>query len=203
MANKVMDFELAAEIVANIEARVGRVGEKSVNTSTYRERFGSVALSRGGIVTPVHSYEENYEARRRTHAYSGGDKKGQLMYPDAPEPTVPVFRPELAIVKHHVGAEGDEGLHSEEHVTLSNEDSREYVFTQGEDGLWRAFDAFGNSSDNYWTQTTEYFLDAARPVETDEEGLAIKGLINAFDTALVLRAEKAVQTETGLLPQGH
>lgn len=203
MANRFMDFELAAEIVADVEARVGKVGEKSVNTSTYRERFGSVALSRGGIVTPVHSYKENYSARRRTHTYSGGDRKGQLMHPDAPEPTVPVFRPELAVVKHHVGAEGNEGLHNTEGVTLSNEDSREYVFTQGEDGLWRAFDAFGESSDNYWTQTTEYFLDAARPVETDEEGLAIKGLIVAFDDALVRQAVNAVQTETGLLPQGH
>lgn len=198
-----MDFDLAAEIVADIEARVGKVGKKSVNTSTYGERFGSVALSRGGIVTPVHSYEENYEARRRTHTYTGGDEEGQLMYPNAPEPTIPVFCPELAIVKHHVGAEGDEGFHSTEGVTLSTEDSREYVFTQGEDGLWRAYDAFGESSDNYWTQTTEYFLDAARPVETDEEGLAIKGLIVAFDQALVLQAENALKAETGLLPQGQ
>jgi hypothetical protein len=203
MVNRAMDFELAAELVANIEARVGRVGEKSVNTSSYKERYGAVALSRGGIVTPGLSYEENYTARRRTHTYKGGDRIGQLIYAEAPDLTLPVYRPELAVVKHHVGVEGEEGLHYTDSITLSSQDSREYVFTLGEDGLWRAYDAFGESSGNYWTQTTEYFLDAARLVESNEEGLAIRGLIVAFDEALVRQSANAVKTETGFLPQGQ
>jgi hypothetical protein len=201
MSNKEMDYELASEIVADIEARVGRVGHESVTTSKHGERFGSVALSRGGIVTPIDSYQENYEARRRAHVYRGGDKKGKLMYSDAPEPTQPFFHGDLAIVNHNVGTDDEDGLHGREHTTLSSEDSHEYVFLQVGDGLWRAFDAFSNASSNYWTKTTEYFLDASRPVETDEEGLAIRGLIATFDAALIERAEDAVAAETGLIPQ--
>lgn len=198
-----MDFDLAAEIVASVATRVGTVGEQSVVTSRQGQRYGQIALSRGGIVTPVHSIDENYKARRREHVYRGGPKEGQLMHPGAPEPTQPVYRPELTAINHFVGAEGEKGMHNLEHVQLSKVDSREYVFVRGEDGLWRAFDAFNNSSDNYWTKTTEYFLDAARPITTDEEGLAIHGLITLFDSALTVRSQEAVASETGLLPRGY
>lgn len=203
MAEQVMDCKLAAELVADIEARVGKVGLSAVDVSEYGERYSSIALSRGGIVTPRHSMMENYEARRREHTFIGGDKKGQLIYPDAPQPTQPLYKPDLAVIQHLVGINSEEGIHNGDSVTLSRMDSHEYVFTQGEDGLWRVCDAYGQSSDNYWTKTTEYFLDASRPVTTTEEGLAIRGLITLFDTALTARSQAAVENESGLLPAGH
>lgn len=198
MAEKMMDPELAAEIAAGVKQRAGTVGEKSVDISEPGKRHGSISLGRGGVITLGQSHDENYRARRREHV----DKEGQLMYPGAPEPSQPYYSSGLASIRHHVGTDDTEGKHPRENITLDPDDSRHYALTQGEDGLWRAYDVSSEKlTDNYWTEYTEYFLDAARLIETDEEGIAIQGLFIAFDEAVKKQADRAVETYAGPLPQ--
>ena len=203
MPEKIMDFDLAAEIVADIAARVGTVGQRSVPVVEDNCHFGSIALMRGGIVRPVQSYAQTRMARRRTHRHMDGPRSGKLLYPDAPVPSQPVYSPSLAASRREVGFDEHLGLEWRSNITLCRDGPQEYVFVPGPDGLWRAFDTYGEASDDFPTQTTEYYLDAARPVTTNEEGIAIRSLIASFDRALSASMAVALQESTRPVQQGE
>lgn len=191
------------EIIAGqVETRVGKTGRRSVTISDRGDRLIRIGLARGGVVVPQLSDREFYEARRSKHVYSGGEKKGELMYPDAKELVRPFFDKTLTIVRTHVAVEGPEGRNSE--MTMLDDDlSHQYVIKPTQAGVWLAYDTFHESSSNYWTDSTRYHLASARPVETKEEVLTVGGLITLFDTGVILHGERAVRADSGRLPQGQ
>ena len=190
--------ELIAGIAADIELRVGRVGSCAVTISAVNQRYESIGLSRGGVVVPRLSDEEHYEAARKLHVYQSGPNLGEPLYPNAPDLVTPSHNPDLTVISHLVGNDGDEGRRSGDvraGIVLDNEGSQKYVLLPDASGRWRAFDAFDQARNSSIPDISVYHLDAARPIEAREEIVFIGSLVTAFDNALSAQREQAVAGE--------
>ncbi len=185
--------EILAKTAEGVQERVGSTGSRSVHLSPRGSKLNAIILSRGGLIVDG-TYDGQYAARRAKDVYTHGEKKGQLIYPNAPKLIEPVLDATVIYIGNHVGVPGKDGVRNDNPdsmVNLAPEKTRNYLLRGGD--VWQAYTLSEEGVDsNYWTGMNTYYLVDAMEITTTEAALSVLSLLGQFDRGIKRAHDEAL-----------